>query len=185
MIILEGPDGAGKTSLMSTLLDRFPNIEEHARASTSKGGPVDNIFDWAHNDVMSWEQQRLSFYDRHPMISEPIYGPIVRDYVDPRFASFEGEDLGLRMLFDSLIIICLPSLEEVVANVTGNEQDQMSGVADNIGQIYAKYQLLLTALRGRRNVFWYDYNRPLDLTQLMYVIEAHQIMWNKNRGNHG
>lgn len=185
MIILEGPDGAGKTSLMSTLLDRFPTIEEHERASSSKGGPVENIFEWAQADVQTWPLQPLSFYDRHPLISEPIYGPIVREYLDPRFHSTEGEDLALHMLQQGLIILCLPSVSKVIENVSLNVDDQMSGVVEHIQSIYHKYHRLAVSLRGRQNVFWYDYDRPGDLSQLIQVVAAHEIMWNKNRGIHG
>jgi len=185
MIILEGPDGSGKTSLMSTLLDRFPGIEEHERASTSKGGPVENIFEWAQADILSWGVQPLSFYDRHPLISEPIYGEEIRGKFDGRFTDPEGEDLGMHMMFRGLIILCLPPQSEVVKNVTLNVDDQMSGVAEHIVPIWHEYQNLLMLSRGRQNVFWYDYTRPGDLSKLLTVIQAYQIMWDKIRGNHG
>lgn len=185
MIILEGPDGSGKTSLMSTLLDRFPRIEEHERASTSKGGPVQNIFEWAKDDILSWGTQPLSFYDRHPLISEPIYGEHIRGKFDGRFTDALGEDLGMHMFLTGLIIVCLPPKSEVVINVNLSVVDQMSGVAENIIPIYDEYQDLLNQSRGRQNVFWYDYTRPGDLSQLLYVVEAYYIMWNKIRGNHG
>lgn len=185
MILLEGPDGSGKTSLMSTLLDRFPGIEEHERASTSKGGPVDNIFDWAWNDLITWDQQPLSFYDRHPLFSEPIYGPTVRNSLDSRFEDYHGEDMALKTINESLIILCLPDIDTVRNNVYSNLDDQMSGVVLHINSIYEQYRKLKDALYRRRNVFWYDYNRPGDLENLTKVVEAYQIMWNKNRGIHG
>jgi hypothetical protein len=186
MIILEGPDGSGKTSLMGNLLDRLQGVEQHERASTSKGGPVDNLFDWAQEDVLTWPVQPLAIYDRHPLFSEPIYGPIIRQTLDPRFNSpVFGRVLTQQVLKEGLIVICLPDPQFVIDNVRGNADDQMEGVLYRIESIYSEYRRIQHNLRGRRNVFWYDYNRNGDLEQLVTVAKAHQIMWNKNRGIHG
>lgn len=185
MIVLEGPDGSGKTTLKDMLLERLDGVEEHERASTSKGGPVKHPFAWAEADVLSWDSQPFSLYDRHPFISEPIYGTVLRGGYDHQFNSEYGRDLGHEMCTRGLIVLCLPPLKEIRANVAHNDEDQMSGVVQNIDEIALQYQIVQRHFSSRRNVFWYDYTRPGDLEKLVTVAKAHQIMWNKNRGIHG
>lgn len=175
MIVLEGPDGSGKTTLLANLLDQFPTIEEHARASTSVGGPLPEIHDWAKQDLMTQMLQPLSFYDRHPMFSEPIYGRIIRDRVHDWFSSEESQLLGQTFIENSLIVVCLPKIENVVANTEENFDDQMSGVVDHIGEIYSRYEQLLRFLVSMfpANVFHYDYTVDTDLDDLKMLIDSH------------
>ena len=181
MIVLEGPDGSGKTTLLSNLLDQFPSIEEHARASASVGGPLDNIQDWAKADLATQMLQPLSFYDRHPMFSEPIYGTVIRNYVHPWFSSQEAHELGEVFLRNSLMVFCLPPLTDVLANV--KVEDQMNGVHDHIETIYSVYQSTLISLKDAfpYNVFHYDYTNEEDLDDLFTVIAAHQTRFERKQ----
>lgn len=185
MIVLEGPDGAGKSTLLSQLLDAFPSIEEHERASTSKGGPVDNIFDWAEADVETWAMQPLSFYDRHPLVSEPIYGTILRGGCDKRFGQQEGHQLANKLHNRSLIVYCLPQISTVVQNVKGNESDQLSGVSDNIFDIYLAYQnrMFTHSEIKPHTMFHYDYEADMidEFDDLCEIVEAHLTRWTRKQ----
>jgi GTPase SAR1 family protein len=183
MIILEGPDGAGKTTLLLNLLDEFPSIEQHEKASTPTGGPVDNIAQWAKDDIKSWPAQPLSFYDRHPMISEPIYGSILRGTYDKWFQGADAQRVGQKMMLQGLVVFCLPSIETVIENLDAEEQ--LAGVEDNIGQLWGSYSAHLDyfATRFPNSVFHFDYNRPTDFDELHTLIEAHQVRYNRrNKG---
>lgn len=183
MIILEGPDGAGKTTLISKLLSTVEGVKQHARAASSTGGPVDDIFEWAVEDVASWRTQPFSIYDRHPFISELIYGPTVRDYLDPKFRSPMSYQLREEFYDRALVVICLPDKEIARGNLGVN--DQMSGVVENFDSIWHQYNnLRITLSRANRRVFWYDYTRKHDFQKLAIVAQGHQIMWNKKAGNH-
>ena len=179
MIILEGPDGGGKTTLLMNLLDEFPSIEQHAKASTSTGGPVDNIEVWAKEDVVTWPLQPLSFYDRHPMFSEPFYGSILRGGFHEWFGSTEAAELGQNMLTKGLIVFCLPKLETVTANLAAEEQ--LSGVVDHIDDLYNLYQRQMIGMAEDfpNTVFHYDYENPTDYDDLLAVINAHQTRYNR------
>lgn len=183
MIILEGPDGAGKTTLMEQLLDAFPSIEHHERASTSTGGPVDNIFNWAEADVETWPVQPLSFYDRHPLISEPIYGTILRGNVDPRFGDVAGANLMHKLNSKALVVYCLPEFSTVFANIQKNEADQLSGVGENIWDIYESYRqrMFTHAHYMPHTAFHYDYESDLmdEFDDLCEIIEAHLTRWTR------
>lgn len=183
MIILEGPDGAGKTTLLDNLLTTVNGVEQHPRAATSTGGPVEDIYDWAETDVVTWRQQPFSIYDRHPFISELIYGPTVRDYLDPRFTNARGLSHREEFYDRALIVICLPPKEIARANLGTN--DQMSGVVENYDSIWHQYNnLRITLSRANRRIFWYDYTRKHDFQKLAIVAQGHQILWNKKAGNH-
>lgn len=181
MIVLEGPDGAGKTTLLKVLTKAFPSIETHEKASTSTGGPVANIAQWAYNDLLSWGLQPLSFYDRHPMISEPFYGPLLRNKLDPWFGSQDALKIASSVMFSrGLIVYCLPPLEKVIENLAAEEQ--LEGVEGNIMALYGLYQrqLMRFSKLHPKGLFHYDYTRgPAELDHLCEIIEAHEIRWNR------
>lgn len=178
MIILEGCDGSGKTTLMANLLDQFPGIQEHARASTSTGGPVDNIFEWAQHDVETWSKQPLSFYDRHPLISEPIYGAVLRGGYDPRFDR-AGKVLTSKLTRNALVVICLPPLGLVKENIQA--EAQLEGVDKSIVKLYGKYRekLLASHTLSPATTFHYDYSVDDDLDDLYVTVEAYYARWNR------
>jgi len=183
MIILEGPDGAGKSTLMDNLLTTINGVEQHERAATSTGGPVEDIFEWAEEDVITWRKQPFSIYDRHPFISELIYGPTIRNTIDPRFNKAHGVDLRERLYDRALIVLCLPPKE--VARDNLGVHDQMSGVEEHFDSLWHQYNnLRITLSRANRRVFWYDYTRKHDFQKLGIVAQGHQIMWEKKRGYH-
>lgn len=153
MIVFEGPDGAGKTTLMEELTSQL-QIPKAPRASTSEGGPVENLFQWAWNDVRSWGSTSfVQAYDRHPLVSEYIYGPICRGYTDPAFDSFHAHKLRKYFQHLSFVIFCLPPLDEVTKNVQA--APQMPGVESNISRIYKGYQETIFRWEGAFVI--YDY----------------------------
>jgi len=183
MIILEGPDGAGKTTLLLNLLDEFPHIEQHAKASTSTGGPVANIAHWAKEDITTWPIQALSFYDRHPMFSEPVYGQLLRNGYDGWFDGADAQRMGHKIMERGLTVFCLPPIELVVENLSAEEQ--LSGVEDNILSLYGAYEAYLAHFSKKfpNSVFHYDYTKSTDFDDLHTLVEAHAIRWNrKNLG---
>lgn len=155
MIVVEGPDGAGKTNLISTL-SKDLMIPVHKRASSPTGGPVENLWEWAYEDVTTMHRQRFQIYDRHPLISEYIYGPITREEMDGRFFSTEAVEL-CRLFHNSVIVVfCDPGVLEVEKNVVGPAAPpHMPGVADNWRRIYYSYRALMTHWDG--NLMTWDY----------------------------
>lgn len=155
-IIVEGPDGAGKTTFIQELQHHLPGMEIHPRFCTSRGGPVADLAEEVFRDVGTKPTHFI--YDRHPVISEYIYstaipGRGIRD-------AFLGDTMGRirnRVAHHSLTIWCLPPLLEVMRNVERNRADEMPGVVDNIARIYEQYQMHRLMWPGRSVT--YDYTQ--------------------------
>lgn len=140
-IIVEGPDGSGKSTLIKHLMNGLPGKWELApRASTSIGGPVKDLTDWTIADLRNMPTYEPRIYDRHPVISEPIYGRICRG---KPIGPFLDDEFWVKMFREylaqrALVIWCLPPLELVREQL--NMADQMPGVVDNIAHIYGEYR---------------------------------------------
>lgn len=146
-IIVEGMDGSGKDFLINQLLVLFPTHARHERASTSLGGPVANLAEWVTNDVTTMRDQPASIYNRHPLISEPIY------------ADRRHVNTGLRGVWTSeawidacrraaapfcTLVICQPDWPTIKDNLTrSGEGAHMPGVLDHAEELYREYQNLV------------------------------------------
>ncbi|QWY84927.1 polynucleotide kinase [Gordonia phage MScarn] len=151
-IIIEGPDGAGKSMLLKSLLEDLPDMRPAPRFCTSTGGPVENL--WA--EVMTGALDLISsklIYDRHPMWSEYIYSQELGRDIAPGFLTPSARQLADAMVSATTVVVCLPSLERVRANLEAEEQ--MSGVAEHIDRIYQAYMIRVVQYPGR--VLVYDY----------------------------
>lgn len=162
VIVIEGPDGSGKTNLIGEL-SRDLLTPIHKKASSPTGGPVKNIWEWAYDDVTTMHRQRFQIYDRHPLISELIYGPIVRETIDERFYTREGQDLCQLFRGAVLVIFCDPGILEVEKNTHANPH--MPGVTEHWKQIFLMYRSVLNHWHGDaltwdyRNMSTYPYLR--------------------------
>jgi hypothetical protein len=151
-LILEGPDGAGKTTLIQELQGHFPDMEVHPRFCTSKEGPIAQLAEAVFNDVRSKPTHFI--YDRHPVVSEYIYSAAIPERrINPEFLSPAMGRVRLRVAHHSLMIWCIPPLSLVRANL----DEEMPGVHENIERIYDLYRMHHLMWPGKSVVF--DYNQ--------------------------
>lgn len=176
MIIVEGPDGAGKSSLIEKLSETLM-LPIHERASDSIKGPVPDLSVWAYQDVTTQPEQPVSIYDRHPLISEYVYGPITREFLNPNMTSTTMH-LCIRMLAkQSFVIFCRPPTEEIRANVLRHEQ--MEGVTEHIGQIIAAYDALRMFWPGQSIL--YNYMDPTSFPNVLTAARLHVASIERNK----
>jgi hypothetical protein len=155
-IIVEGPDGAGKTTLVSDLHGHFPNMELHPRFCTSKDGPIAELSEAVYRDVKTKPTHFI--YDRHPTVSEYVYNTAIPErIIRPSFLSDSMGRVRSRVARHSLLIWCLPPFPEVKRNTERDAEDQMPGVVENIDRIYTQYLMHRIMWPGRSVV--YDYTR--------------------------
>lgn len=168
MIVVEGPDGAGKSTLVRKLVDEF-SLPVHERASEGVSGPVDNLYEWAHRDVVSMSDQPLSIYDRHPLLSEYVYGPICRSKLPPGFTTTNAHLLVRMMAPRVLVVLCRPPSERLRASVS--VQRDMVGVTEHIERIASAYDALRIFWPGR--VITYDYTSESSLSEVLVACRIH------------
>lgn len=158
-IIVEGMDGTGKTGLITALMDdtRISAIFKlHERASSSIEGPVPALDKWTTHDVTTMDTQPQSIYDRHPVISEPIYGPICRGTMPGKFNRPAWLYLMTRTVSHNCVIIwCQPPWLDIHHNVYNGQH--MAGVVDNAQNLYYAYRQRSASWRGVS--IRYDYTR--------------------------
>jgi len=151
VIILEGPDGAGKSRLANQLSQDL-GISIEPRVVSKKAEAMTDLRAWVEVDLATWP--RAAIYDRHRLISEPIYGPLLRGRMEP---GFDDRQWLTRMLekmnnLDPTIIFCLPPYEIVKANVERDIDNQV--VWEYITQVYWLY-FMETCRHG--SAFVWDY----------------------------
>lgn len=173
MIIIEGCDGTGKTTLIKGLVQDC-RLEQHSRASDSIKGPVSDLFAWAYRDVRSWSSYaRPMIYDRHPFISEYIYGPMTRNTIPRSFINPGSINIWREFVSRSLIIICQPPLSVVLDNLKA--EDQMSGVLEHAEGIWSQYAALERAIP----VLTYDYTQQHAYQGIKAAVRLHIAQWRR------
>ena len=137
MILVEGCDGAGKTTLIRELLHVF-NVDVAPRVVEK---------DTTHSiDLAKWVDENLAkgfhptLYDRYRLISEPIYGSVLPRGLASEFADEEWLNSRLEKLrrIQPVIIFCQPGLDEVKKNVEHDLDNEV--VAPYVDKLYYRYR---------------------------------------------
>ena len=150
MVIVEGPDNSGKTTLIQQLQDEF-----HIPAMRSGMRPrypedISQYHYWAAAAPLPL------ILDRHPAISDYIYGPILRK------ATPSSIEMILRCIDHHFVVLCLPPYETVSA--TYDDRPQLEGTKENLARIYQGYQNFGDDFSVD---FIYDYNNEAALSALI------------------
>lgn len=153
-LLIEGPDGSGKTTLIGQLQRDF-DYELKPRFSTSTGGPLGQLSSRVYHDLRG---DTPGIYDRHPFISERIYSEALGrqsqlKMMEQSRTSREAEKLFFQRTF---VILCLPPLEVVQENVNRDLSNQLSGVAEVTPRLWEMYQAFPGA-HPYMNFTRYDY----------------------------
>jgi hypothetical protein len=168
-IILEGPDGAGKTTLASDLQAHFPGMEMHPRFCTSVGGPIDGLAEAVYKDARARPTHFI--YDRHPVISDYVYNASIPGRrFSPEFLTIAMGRVRERVAKSSFTIFCLPPFMSVLRNVERDREEQMPGVRENIELIYNLYHMHYLMWPGRKLL--YDYtNHSKSWESLIFALK--------------
>lgn len=161
MIVVEGPDGAGKTTLIEHL-SRFLDIRVAPRVVSKEAEAMVDLKRWVENNVrLGWQE---TIFDRHRLISEPIYGAAMRTKFEPGFNDPQWFYEALFRFYraEPLVIYCLPPYEIVWENIMGDNDNavfhQQGGLVKQIWSAYLNKAMTDQVLRTR-NTWVYDYTR--------------------------
>lgn len=155
-IVVEGPDGSGKSTLIQRLLKDL-DVVRAPRYSDSIEGPRKDI--WEHTMESFEEDLQGVIYDRHPAISEPIYAlTLPGRELDGRFLSPGYMEQRQRWYKGTTLVLCLPPKSAVLDNIRSGEH--LTGVAECGSELYNAYMNLANDLENNRfpgRLHIYDY----------------------------
>lgn len=173
MIIVEGPDGSGKSTLCEMLAARF-NLEIGERSTKNRDeiykSTVRDSYAAVGRAVMGYEQPVI--WDRM-FYSDPIYAKIVRN-ADPQFTHHQLAYLHeLVNVMMAPVILCMPPLDVVKRNVY--DSDQLEGVEDNIELLYRAYGMTMTRLDWAHEfqLIVHNYTNPLSFRCIEHHVERY------------
>lgn len=144
MIIVEGIDNSGKSSLINQLAEHFKLPYAHAHRSTAQSS----------TDINRWQNwaaacPKTLILDRHPAISGLVYGPIIRGHTAATL------DLAQGARRNNFLVFCCPSFQTILA--TYEDREQMEGTHQNLKKLYGAYQDLMLELEPD---YVYDFTNP-------------------------
>lgn len=145
IIIIEGCDKSGKTTLAKTLAARVGYDYYHAGISSEK-----DLFHKYTKIIQSI--QRPTIVDRfYP--SELVYGPLIRGFSRLKFSQFQelNKLIKLRM---GLYIHCFADIPTITARF--KEQDEKLLSISLIPEVLKQYQIVATHISNELSVFNFD-----------------------------
>jgi GTPase SAR1 family protein len=181
MIVVEGPDGAGKTTLARALASHYGfNIKNWGveRQHLKDEDPIGRAYK-ALRDAL--DPERPMFIHDRLYFSELIYGAVLREEIK---GTPEDHRLikGLLVALSPPVVICLPALDVVTENVKEDTAD----VRNNIGVIWDAYGTKSHRFFAHMSPIFYDYTDEhkggswMDMDQITARID-HYIERRKDR----
>ena len=180
MIIVEGPDGSGKSTFIREF-QAVTHLPVAPRVVSKDAQAMVDLRTWVAENVRAGWQETI--FDRHRLISEPIYGPILRKQPEPGFSSLSWFYAMLEQFYACrpIIVYCLPPLDVVWKNVMSNDDNKIfhtNGLA--LQQIWLGYlNKVSTDFALRNYTYVYDYTAD-DPVWYINLIKHH--IENRRRG---
>lgn len=168
LIIVEGPDGSGKTTLCRRLRERFYSPLAASYRHHPPYLQIDRIAPIYLESILPKFHAEFMVMDRS-WLSEPIYTAAMRDG-DPRVRKWERRMLERVALTRGAIVInCLPPYEEAKRNWAKSPTEYVEG-EERYRQVYNGYSRLNS--NTHLLVFNYDYTMDPEARRLIEEIES-------------
>ena len=165
VILIEGCDNSGKTMLANKLACKMGYIVVHL--SEPDGPDLDQIKPWTLDILKRIENGENIIMDRITLVSERIYGPLLRG--DSVFTHLEWVNLWERFIdLRPKIIYCRPPKEVILGSIT--KRKQKKGVISNCKKLIDEYDFFFYNLfyhDFKKQVFIYDYTKQNEEEKLM------------------
>jgi len=142
VIIVEGLDNTGKTTLVSKIIREFPQLVY--RPSIGNKHDLELIREAAMAEAFEWDRLRYTVGDRSRLMSEFIYNPILqtRGLAYPLHHFLEM--LGSFVQENNLVIICYRN--RLAIENSFSEREQLKGVRQHLPELSHQYDRLGTML---------------------------------------
>jgi thymidylate kinase len=169
LIVIEGPDGAGKTTLIEQLRANSTRYFAILRASgppvDKDGRPSAGVEFMTAAKIFADEFEPFSVIcDRFHTISENVYGPLFSRRSSPEPIALIAHNLRAV----NFLIYCRPPVSVILENIKSNEQ--MEGVNEKTLDIITTYDRLMAELSNERQIYRYDYTVKGALYELRNAI---------------
>lgn len=174
MLVLEGPDGGGKTYLAQQLVKaldlEYRKPSQEVLSSTQ--GPVNPraLIEWWMIEVQLCEEdpayERRGVYDRTTYISDPIYRLV---YGEHSAATVRQMRRGIDFLADNAMIVwCIPPWDVTLESLRNQQRDNLEWLDETkAGVVWWAYSVLMAtwqAFSPERNLHYHreNYDQILD-----------------------
>lgn len=175
-IIVEGCDNSGKTTLIQKLVKAF----ESEVVLSCRSIPLEDQIEWIQNEINRTNTNVI--YDRFPLISEQVYGPILRGgskFDDlPINHCMDYDEYARRVLhtLNPIIIYCRPSTMTISS--TFHEREQLEGTAKNLHEIINAYDILFHKMQISMKydcIFTYDWRFDTYAKHIIHLIAGYDL----------
>lgn len=148
LFIVEGPDGAGKSTLIENL--RNNSATPWFILARTSGPPKNHYQIRQFMDMVTQAAQECTVIcDRCPAISEAVYGPLYNRTVLPVWDT-------QAMVANANVIYCRPPSRVIREKVL--MEPQMEGVIDKVDDLIEGYDRLMLAIRPNvQSIMAYDF----------------------------
>lgn len=181
MIIVEGCDNTGKSTLVELLLRRHSKLvlgPKRVGPPEDKQTFIDEIWETLSNA----ERLKNVIFDRL-YFSELVYGRVLRGKPFISYAEQKMIDQVLRYC-QPLIIYCYQ--DPAIIRETFAERDQLPG-EDKIEEILNEYTNVFLPWANYRDFHIYDYRNPLSVAKIMGRVKEyvksrveHELFWGRD-----
>ena len=159
MLIVEGPDGAGK----STLVEKFEaamGVTREPRSVTSDAESLVPLGDYIVTELEKGYGNRI--YDRFALISSPHYSMLPNPTFRAPMTDLKwlSEQWVALTLVDPHFVVCLPPFDVAWANVKDDPKNQV--VQDHFFAIYTAYQNFVASASHFLSIWVWDYTEGVD-----------------------
>ncbi len=157
MIIVEGMDNSGKTTLVEKL------HKEYNLSVIKSSGPKDmsQLESAIYDSIERFKNGDIVIYDRHPIISEHVYGPVLRNKNLLENLARKKRIWDDFFRVEPMIIYCRPPIERIR---NYGEREQMDGVKENTELLTHAYDIVMNKIRDhyRKNFIHYNFEKHKD-----------------------
>lgn len=146
-IVIEGMDNTGKTTLIKQIMEECS--EDMEMVKPPGPWPSKQVLDeWLKSNMERIAnpspEDKILLLDRHPLISEPIYGPGIRNFsMLSEDEVMEGINTFITASQPVIFIYCRPP-ESVIFNF--GDREQMDGVIEKSQLLLRRYDEMIERL---------------------------------------